>query len=229
MSKSRKPKIAVLDFVEDGCDAGTGRQVAEEIMQRLRLSGIVQVAERSEWSRVGDNRTSRNSYYGHPGWAAGLMTLIGADGAVMGRVRQLSHGNRTITANVLDSNGISLASADGENTANLAKWLSSARWAKAISARPRPNVAAIEFVFGASLLLNIDQNSALHVDDRLRIERVLETVNDPYFDKEARVFDFLIAGAGEVEVAQIGVGVALARYSGNSCPKAGDRVTLSKI
>ena len=229
MRARSKPFIAVLDFQEDGCEPGSGRSLAEGIAVRFRASALFDVVDREEWHEtLGGKGLNRECCF-HPGWAADMARLIGADAVVLGRASKAQGSKTSITAITLDASGVALATAKGDNVDYLANLLVTGRLARAIRTHNRPVTAKIEFVEGSSLLLNIGRNSWLRQEDRLRIDCALETIVDPYFQDELRMFDYLVANIGEAEVVEVGACLSLVRYIGCSVPKTGDLVTLSKI
>jgi hypothetical protein len=228
MRLTLKPRIVVLDFKEDSCEPGTGRSLAEGVADRLAGAELFELIDRKDWWPLLGDWDLKRKFCFHSAWATGLIALIGADAAIMGQVRNLPGGGQRINVSMVDGRGVVFEAANLRKTDDLAKLLSADRLAKAIRVGRRIMPARIEFTLGQSLLLDVGRDSGLQAGDSLRIDSVLEAVADPFFHEAPRKFDDLIAGVGEAEVLAVGVCLVAVRYSGNSCPKAGDLISLSR-
>jgi hypothetical protein len=224
-----KARIAVIDFQDDSGNAEPGRSVAEEVEAHLLTSEVFEVVERKKWRRALGEAELRPNYRFRREWEAGILKRIGVDAVVVGRQERLRDGHRTLSVTVFDAVGSVFEAVIRGSEKELAELLLKSDVVKKIHVRCRPFSAEIQFATGPSLLLNIGMSPGLESEDRVRLERVLEAVPDPYFQGESRVLDHLTGSLGEADVLEVSAGFALVRYWGNAHPKAGDVVRLAKI
>jgi hypothetical protein len=224
-----KPLIAVLDFQEDEIEFGCGRFTAETIAIELSKSNVFGVMDRSQWQEKlgGKELTAENRF--HPAWAAERLPLIGADALVIGRLSRSMGGETLITVALVDASGVVLDKIERNCVDAIVRLLAVKHLARKIRTRDYPIEARIEAVEGSSLMMSLRRDSDLKRDDRLLIDRIIETISDPLFEDEFRVLSHLVATVGEALVLDAGVRFTLARYTGACRLRIGDNVTLSRI
>jgi len=236
MQNSSKPRIAVLDFEEQECIPGAGRSTAERIASRLGGSSGLSVVDRAEWMRrmteenlgqITSGELSQECRF-HPGWAAERLAVLELDAVVIGRLKRSPDGPISISVMLVDSSGVVLRldETGAERASNL---LTSRRIANAIRRHQPPFEAKVECVRGTSVMMRLKDEFRLRPKDRMRVDRTLESVPDPYLEDDARAFAYLTAAVGEAEIIEVSGQFVLARYSGNTVPRRGENVTLARI
>jgi hypothetical protein len=131
----------------------------------------------------------------------------------------------TIAATMLDASGIILAKAVHSTVEGVAKLLSGRCVAGKIRICSRPVRARVTCVRGALILLNAGTASGLKPADRLRVDRIMETVSDPYFQDWPEIIACLTAIIGTARVLDAGPCATLAQYTGTQQVRAGDLAT----
>jgi hypothetical protein len=84
----------------------------------------------------------------------------------------------------------------------------------------------VQSVIGRCVVLETTISPKLQVGDRLRIERVLETILAPGVGSPPALLGYLSADIGIAEVLYVGTCAVLARYSGKQPIRTGDLATL---
>jgi hypothetical protein len=219
------PRIAILDFCDRQFQSSAGRAVAVRLAAQLNVSGRYRVIERSVWQRLLGGRELSQECRLHPAWATQIGTLAGVDAVVIGSVHGSVCGQMAMAATMLDLNGIILVNAAHSTVEGLAELLSRSRVADKISVCNYPIRATVTCIGDALIILDAGATSGLKRADRLRIDRILETVSDPYFQDRQEIIACLTANIGTAEVLDAGPGAALAHYTGIQPARAGDLVT----
>jgi hypothetical protein len=219
----------VLDFEEVRCGAGTGRANAESLADHLRRSNSFRVVERSVWlARLGGGTLGSECRF-HPAWAAERIAWLGVDACVIGRIEGLSNGRASVTVKVMDAFGARSGNVSGDSVSQVARALISSRVSRRIRLQNASVGAVVASVRGSTLIVQLQGDADFMQNDRLAVDHVLQTVEDPFFAPGVQRMGTLAAAVGEALVLRTGGSIALTRFSGNWLPRRGELLALSRL
>ena len=220
MHLSRRPRIAVFDFSESPCPSGMGRLLASQFTQHLLASPHYLVLE---WPARKQTLQGGVVSRQHPfprAWAACAGTLVSADAVVMGNIHHSrSNSNLRLQAAMIDtSSGRTVVQAESASLDTVVRVFDSRRIAGSIVLCRWDIRGVILSLCDDSAILDLGDDSGLRKGDRLRLERVLERVTDPFYGQHP--LGWLTATTGEAEALEVGNCASLIRTCGS--PQVGD-------
>jgi hypothetical protein len=226
----RKPRIAVFDFLDARSQTNLGHIVANQLAQRLVLSRHYLLIKRHIWKEaVGVEKEIRQELRFHAAWAANAGSMACADAVVIGKLQHsASRGNGIVRMALLLSTrtGEPLFRVEHATFDKLLKKLDSRSLAASVPVGKRRVRAEICCVSGDQTVLNSGRESGLLRKDRMRIERILSKIPDPYDPDSLKMLPPLVVIIGEMEVLKVGQYFSLARYCGGRTPQVGDLCVL---
>lgn len=231
MPQTRKPRIAVLDFLDLPSHPDTGHLFSASVSELLHARSQHLVIEKN-WAEILKLRNGiPPALRFHQAWAVDAGSVIGVDAVVIGKLQHSWLGGNAsqASATLLETNsGESLAQIRSFGVERLTKTLNSRRLAAKIPIRRRTTYAEICAIFAQQAILNVGRESGLCPGDRLRIERILGQVPDPIVPATWAPLNAFSTMIGEAKVLEVGQFTTLACCQGRPRPQPGDICVLTK-
>ena len=130
-----------------------------------------------------------------------------------------------LTATMFSADGIVVAEAAHATIGGLARLLARKGLAGKITVRGQPIRATITSVVKDLIIVDAGAVSGVRKGHWLRIDRVLETVSEPWLDGAHWALANLTAKVGTAWVVEVGPLASLAQFTGPQPPRTGDLVT----